>query len=55
MTEKQEQELLELLWDYMKKDPAHKDRVRTGWGTKTKQGLVASVRRIVTGEETDNA
>lgn len=39
--------LIELLWDYMKRDPEHRDRVRTAWGTKTKQGLVASIKRIM--------
>ena len=41
-----EEQILELLWDYLKRDPEHKDRKRTGWGTKTKQGLIASIYRI---------
>ena len=49
----QEQELIDLLWDYLRRDPEHKDRVRTAWGTKTKQGLVGSINRIVTGAEDD--
>lgn len=48
MTDLQRSDLLALLWDYMKRDPEHKDRVRTGWGTKTQDGLVASIERIVT-------
>lgn len=40
-----ENELIPLLWDYLKRDPEHKDRRQTGWGTKTKQGLVASIER----------
>lgn len=40
------QALIELLWDSMKRDKEHKDCVRTGWGTKTKTGLVASIERI---------
>jgi hypothetical protein len=39
--------LVELLWNSMKRDPQHKDRVQTGYGTKTKQGLVLSIARIM--------
>ena len=46
LTEQQKSDLLALLWDSMKRDPEHKDRVRTGWGTKTQQGLIASIERI---------
>ena len=46
LTKKQTADLLDLLWDYMKTDPEHSDRVRTGWGTKTQAGLVASVEHI---------
>jgi hypothetical protein len=35
-----------LLWDSLKRDPEHKDRRVTGWGTKTLTGLIASVRRV---------
>ena len=35
--------IADLLWDYLKKDPDHKDRRRTGWGTKTKLGLRRSI------------
>lgn len=49
MTQDQEKQLLELLWDNLKRDPEHKDRVRTGWGTKTKQGLIACVTSIMEG------
>jgi len=42
-----EKAIAELLWDYLKKDPEHKDRRQTGWGTKTKIGLAASVARII--------
>ena len=53
MTQGQESQILELLWDSMKRDPEHKDRVRTGWGTKTKTGLVACIERIMR-EEVSN-
>ncbi len=39
--------LIGMLWDYLKRDPGNKDRVRTAWGTKTKQGLVLSVARVI--------
>lgn len=37
----------ELLWDYLKQDKEHKDRKHTGWGTKTEQGLIACIERII--------
>jgi hypothetical protein len=43
---KREQALIDLLWDYLKKDPEHKDRRQTGIGTKTKRGVVASIDHI---------
>lgn len=39
--------LLALLWDCMKKDRENPDRVQTGWGTKTQDGLIACIERIV--------
>jgi hypothetical protein len=39
--------VVEMLWDSLKRDPSNKDRVQTGWGTKTKQGLVLSVARAL--------
>ncbi len=50
MTKKQQDAVLELLWDSMKRDPENRDRVRTGWGTKTKEGLVACIERIARGD-----
>jgi hypothetical protein len=44
---KQQQAIVDLLWDYLKRDPEHKDRRQTGFGTKTKLGLALSVERIV--------
>jgi len=41
-----QQAIIGLLWDSMKRDPEHKDRVRTSWGTKTKLGLALCVERI---------
>jgi hypothetical protein len=44
-----EQALVDLLWDYLKKDPEHKDRRQTAYGTKTKAGLARSIYGIVNG------
>ena len=46
-TTKLEAAIADLLWDYLKRDPEHKDRRMTGFGTKTKKGLALSVARIV--------
>ena len=40
-------DVVDLLWDYLKRDPEYKDRRMTGWGTKTKEGLAACIRSIV--------
>ncbi|KKL91299.1 hypothetical protein LCGC14_1896060 [marine sediment metagenome] len=37
----------ELLWDCLLKDPEHKDRRRTGFGTKTLKGLTSCIVRII--------
>ncbi len=50
MTDLQNQAVVDLLWDYLKRDPEHKDRKQTGWGTKTQEGLCACVERIATSE-----
>lgn len=42
--------IAELLWDYLKKDPEHKDRRWIAGGTKTKLGLRKSIERVI--EET---
>lgn len=41
-----EHQIIDLLWDSLKRDPEHKDRRQTGWGSKTKQGLIASLNAI---------
>lgn len=46
LTETQQSQLIELLWDSLKRKPGY-DRVRTGWGTKTQTGLLACIERIV--------
>ena len=51
MTQAQIEAVATLLWDYLKRDPDHKDRRQTGYGTKTKQGLALSVARALEGEK----
>jgi hypothetical protein len=45
-TPKQEEMVIEMLWESLRRDPEHRDRRQTAWGTKTKEGLIASIRRI---------
>ncbi len=47
-TDKQNEAVVDLLWDSLKRDPEHSDRRQTSWGTKTKEGLAACVERIAT-------
>lgn len=46
MREEQKARIIELLWDSLRRDPEHDDRRQTGWGTKTKEGLIACIDRI---------
>ena len=41
---KQAEAIAELLWDYLKRDREHPDRRRTSAGTKTKLGLMRTVK-----------
>jgi len=54
MSEDQKKAVIELLWDYLKRDSEHKDRRHTGWGTKTKEGLSACIDRIMEGTNVHN-
>jgi len=45
LTERQ-QAIVDMLWDSMKRDPEHKDRRVTSWGTKTKLGLARSIESL---------
>jgi len=38
--------LIELLWDSLKRDPNHNDRRQTGWGSKTKVGLIRCIFKV---------
>ena len=42
-----ESKVEKLLWDSLLKDQEHKDRRRTGWGTKTLKGLTLCIIRVV--------
>ena len=48
-----EKAVQDLLWPSLQRDPEHKDRRRTGFGTKTITGLAASIERIM--KETEPA
>lgn len=43
----QAESLANLLWDCLKRDPEHADRRQTTWGTKTKLGLLRSVKAAI--------
>ena len=47
MNDNQQQTLVNLLWDSLKRVPEHPDRRQTAWGDKTDEGLVACIQRIV--------
>lgn len=48
-------EFISMLWGYLKRDPEHADRRQTGWGTKTKTGLIACLNRIASeGQQCSN-
>lgn len=51
LSKSQKEDLIDLLWDDLRKDLNHSDRKRTGWGGKTKDGLVASIEDILNKEE----
>lgn len=55
MTAKQEKAIIDLLWSSMKRDREHSDRVQTGWGTKSKAGLVVCIERIMREDNLDRA
>ncbi len=50
-----EDKMIAFLWDYLKRDPDHEDRRQTGYGTKTRIGLVACLNRIYDGAGADLA
>lgn len=47
MSDAQKDKMLALLWNFLKDDPQHLDRKRTGYGTKTRDGLIACIDRII--------
>jgi hypothetical protein len=40
------EQIADVFWNYLKKDPEHKDRRMTAWGSKTKLGLALTVKRL---------
>lgn len=53
-TDNQNSALINLLWNSLGQDPEHKDRRQTTWGTKTKEGLIACIERIVENPRIDD-
>jgi hypothetical protein len=51
LTDSQMAAVIDLLWDSLRRDREHKDRRMTGWGSKTKVGLLACLHRIYNEEE----
>ena len=41
-----DEDIAEVFWNCLRRVPGHKDRRETGYGTKTKQGLAATIRRL---------
>jgi len=41
------QDILELLWDYLPDAEGHEDCKATGWGPKTKFGLITAIENIM--------
>jgi len=42
-------EVAEVFWDFLKRDPETPERRQTAWGTKTKLGLALTIRRLGAG------
>ncbi len=40
------EEVADVFWYYLKRDPDHKDRRLTSWGSKTKLGLAETIKRL---------
>lgn len=47
-------ELMELLWDFIKRDRIQKDKVRTSRGLKTKDGLYDAIAKLFEGDYSDS-
>jgi hypothetical protein len=47
--------IVKLLWGYMKRDHEHKDRVKTGYGTKTQYGLACCLDAIYSEHNPDGS
>ena len=40
------EEVADVFWYHLKRDPDHKDRRMTAWGSKTKIGLAETIKRL---------
>ena len=40
------EQIADVFWDYLKRDPENKDRRQTAWGSKTKLGLALTIKRL---------
>ena len=43
----EERDIIDCLWHYLEKVPGHADRRQTGWGSKTRWGLILTVKRLI--------
>ncbi len=50
-----ERDLIDCLWPYLERVPGHCDRRQTGYGSKTRWGLVLTVRRMGRAVEDETA
>ncbi len=41
-----DEEIANVFWESLKKDPEHVDRRRTAWGGYTKKGIAAIIKRL---------
>jgi len=41
-------QIADVFWKNLKKDPEHNNRRKTAWGTKTRVGLVQTIKRLGT-------
>ncbi len=46
-----DEEIAVVFWDSLKRDPSNRERRQTAWGTKTKIGLVATIKRLGGGDD----
>ena len=47
-----DEQIADVFWHLLRKDPLNKDRRMTAWGSKTKTGLAATIQRLGAGRIT---